>query len=132
MRARTAIGAVRNIQLSTASRFPRRSPPTIAGALTPEAMNSGPIINSVPAVCSPAYWPTKLEKPSSARSGTGSRSNSSAGPAWWMVGPSAMRAPYRVAAVRGWAGAATSRIGPNSPAGTGCTLSMSCGSNLVP
>ena len=57
----------------------RSRPPTTSKALTPEAMNSGPIISSVPAVCSPAYWPTKLEKPSQARSGTGSRSYSSTG-----------------------------------------------------
>ena len=46
-------------------------------ALTPEATNSGPIMISVPAVCSPAYIPKKLLKPKRERCGTGSRSNSS-------------------------------------------------------
>ena len=45
-------------------------------ALTPAATNSGPIISSVPAVCSPAYCPRKLLNPSCALSGTGSRSYS--------------------------------------------------------
>jgi len=97
-RARTAMGAVRNIQLSTASRLPAKRPPTTAGALTPEAMNSGPIMSSVPAVCSPAYWPTKLENPSRARSGTGSRSYSSTGSSCRVVVSSAMHASYRASA----------------------------------
>ena len=132
MRARTAMGAVRNTQLSTASRLPTKRPPTTVEALTPDAMNSGPIISSVPAVCSPAYWPTKLEKPSRARSGTGSRSYSSTGSACEALCSSAMRGSYRVAVAARAAGAATRRMGPKSPAGTGCTLSMSCGSNRVP
>ena len=37
-----------------------------SNALTPAATNSGPIISSVPAVCSPAYMPTKLLKPEQA------------------------------------------------------------------
>ena len=95
-------------------------------------MNSGPIISSVPAVCSPAYWPTKLEKPSQARSGTGSRSNSSTGSSCFVEVSSAMHGSYRARGAGGGAARARSRMGPNSPAGTGCTLSMSCGSNRVP
>ena len=70
------MGAVRNIQLSTASRLPTSRPTITSKALTPAATNSGPIISSVPAQCSPAYMPMKLLKPSWARAGTGSRSNS--------------------------------------------------------
>jgi hypothetical protein len=87
------MGAVRKIQLSTASRFPAKSPPTTSTALTPDAMKSGPIMSSVPAVCSPAYWPTKLEKPSQARAGTGSRSYSSTGSVWVAIVVSAMSGP---------------------------------------
>ena len=101
-------------------------------ALTPDAMNSGPIINSVPAVCSPAYWPTKLEKPSLARSGTGSRSNSSTGSPPRAVVWSAMCASYRAGVAGGRAATETRRMGPKSPAGTGCTLPMSWGSKRVP
>ena len=70
------MGAVRSIQLSTASKLPRSSPTTTSKALTPAATNSGPIISSVPAQCSPAYIPTKLLNPNRAFSGTGSRSYS--------------------------------------------------------
>ena len=45
-------------------------------AVAPQAMNNGPIMNSVPAVCSPAYMPQKELGPLSLVAGTGSRSNS--------------------------------------------------------
>ena len=56
--------------------LPTISPTTRSKALTPAATNSGPIINSVPAQCSPAYMPTKLFSPSSDSRGTGWRSYS--------------------------------------------------------
>ncbi len=155
-RARVAIGAVSSSQLSTASRLPTARPPTTAAALTPEAMNSGPSMSSVPEVCSPAYCPRKLENPSHAFSGTGSRSYSSTGsflreavssampvPSPWaepnpradVKARSSMGLPHLPADQRdaaGPAGAATSRIGPSRPAGTGTTLFMSCGSKRDP
>jgi hypothetical protein len=69
--------AVRKRQVRTAIRFPKRRPTRRSKALTPQAMKSGPIINSVPAVCSPAYIPQKARCPRRAFSGTGVLSNSS-------------------------------------------------------
>ena len=50
-----AISAVRKRQVNTASKFPRSRPKIRLLAEAPQATNKGPIINSVPAVCSPAY-----------------------------------------------------------------------------
>src|SRR5699024_5862768 len=50
----TATGAHRNAQLKTAKTLPNINPHTKSTAATPRATNSGPMTNSVPAVCSPA------------------------------------------------------------------------------
>ena len=76
------IGAVKNAQLNTANKFPMSRPTTKSNAVTPCATKRGPITNSVPAVCSPAYIPIKLLSPLSFDFGIGSRSNSFTESSW--------------------------------------------------
>src|SRR5699024_4039300 len=73
----TATGAHKKAQLKTANTLPIINPQTKSTAATPCATNKGPITNSVPAVCSPAYIPTNPFQPLSLLLGTGSRSYSS-------------------------------------------------------
>src|SRR5512146_1330119 len=74
-----AMGAVRNRHVSTARMSPHSRPSSMSTGLAPQAMNSGPSMNSVPAVCSPAYMPQKEVGPFHAFGGTGSRSYSLTG-----------------------------------------------------
>ena len=68
--------AVRYRQVSTASRFPSNRPTIRLKASAPHFTKSGPIMNSVPAVCSPAYMPQNALGPLSALAGTRCRSYS--------------------------------------------------------
>ena len=56
--------------------FEKNKPIIKSNALTPVVKNKGPITNSVPAACSPAYIPKKLFHPFNFESGMGILSNS--------------------------------------------------------